>query len=215
MKKYSIWKEVVVCIFCMMPISVVSANTIVLPENTPKGCMKAAEELSMHIGKAIGEAVPIRKEPEDFTGPTIYVGQTEYLKKQKIDISSFENEQWLVQAIDKEHLVIVGGSPRGTLYGALEFLERRYGVVFAAESYTYIPENQRFDWSVNLKYAGRPSFKLRHMSIYHLSLPKAVRAEICGLRNDFMIRNRVNYIIDCPLDEAQIAWGIDPVYGWR
>ena len=203
-----------ILISLLLPFGRLSAQTIIIPEQARKGCVKAAEELSLHIGKATGKAIAIQKESKEVSGPVIYVGETGYAKSQGIDVSSFEREQWLVQAIDSSHLVIIGGSPRGTLYGAFEFLERRYGIVFAAEFYTYIPENQIFDWPVNLKYSGRPSFKLRHMSIYHLSLPKAVRAEICGPRNDFMIRNRVNYIIDCPLDEAQIAWGLDPVYGW-
>ena len=51
-----------ILISLLLPFGRLSAQTIIIPEQARKGCVKAAEELSLHIGKATGKAIAIQKE---------------------------------------------------------------------------------------------------------------------------------------------------------
>ncbi len=104
----------------LMKVIVSVGETI--PEKT------AAKELVTYLKKITGADFLIQKESE-FNGdsPALYLGQTEYAKKNGIDFSTFSDEEWMVKT-NNDSIIIAGGRPRGTLYGVYHFLEDDLGV---------------------------------------------------------------------------------------
>lgn len=102
--------------------SIVLGSSATQPEQT------AAEELASYLSKVTGGKFTIVKEsdfPNWKTG--IYVGATLYAKSHNMTLGAFESEQWAMCTIDK-NIVLIGGSPRGTLYAVFHFLEDIVGV---------------------------------------------------------------------------------------
>ena len=100
---------------------------IVIPENAHIVEQTAAEELVNYLEKALSVKLPVVTETEA-SGKCIYVGQTEYAKKQNVLGKSKEN--WII-AMKEDHLVLTGGKDRGDrgiIYSVYHFLEDIVGV---------------------------------------------------------------------------------------
>jgi len=100
---------------------------IVIPENAHIVEKTAAEELVSYIEKALSVKLPIVAESEA-EGKCIYVGHTEYAKKNGILGKSKEN--WII-AVKERNLVLTGGvetGDRGIIYSVYHFLEEEVGV---------------------------------------------------------------------------------------
>ena len=59
------------------------------------------------------------------------------------------------------HLLVVGSSERGALYGTYEFLERFAGCRWYASWHTVIPRRDRIEVPVNLDETQTPAFAMR------------------------------------------------------
>ena len=118
-----------------------SDYTIITPDDATPAEQYAAEELRDHLEKISGVTLDILVESEAGDGPHIYVGPG---KKAKGFISDAElkslGEEGLIIRTSGNDLYIVGGRPRGTLYGVYAFLEDHLGVRWYAPDETYIPK---------------------------------------------------------------------------
>jgi hypothetical protein len=87
----------------------------------------AAKELAHYLGKITGQCCSIVAESNASAGPRkVFVGWTDFAVRQKVDASRLGEEEWTIRAVDAD-LMIVGGRPRGTLYGVYALLERELG----------------------------------------------------------------------------------------
>ncbi len=96
----------------------------------------AAEEFRDFFAQATGYDLPILSAAKN-----VFIGASESLKKSNVahalDREYGEEELRVIIAID--NIAIVGGRPRGVLYGVYQFLEQSIGVRFLAPDCTYAP----------------------------------------------------------------------------
>ena len=169
--------------------------TVVLP-STPSVVEKtAASELELHLKKVAD--VKIASENDKVSGKIIYLGNTKFAPKDK-----FEAEEWKLQAIDNQKLIINGGK-RGVIYGAYELLERFAGVMFLDEYSTFGPTAVPA-WDKNLKLQGKPTFAYRSTYSYFSGKPS---------RHIWNMRQRQNFFLNEKLTDTMKAYGLSPVYG--
>ena len=180
------------------PYSLVCAATATEVEKN------AAWELANHLKQVAGVSLPIKEEGDALNGPAIYVGQTAFAQAHGISFRDFSQEEWLIKTVGKD-IVIGGGRPRGTLYGALEFLERHAGVMWLDERFTFIPKAKRLAVPENLELRGKPAFAVRGIYAYFKDEPEK--------RIHFMARNRQNLFHDEPELADAAKWGLLPVVG--
>lgn len=121
-----------------LTISQKSPIPIVIPAKVAEADRYAARELRDYIGKITGAKVRILNEKRAPKGAAIYVGDTEFAKKAKINFSKLGKEEWIIKTADG-NLILAGGNPRGTLYAVYEFLEN-LGVVWADEVTEFVPK---------------------------------------------------------------------------
>ena len=117
----------------------------------------AAEELSKYLKKITGAEFPLVSEKDAAkTKYAIYVGMTDFAAKQ--NFSPFKDDEWLVCTVGK-NLIVTGDRPRGTLYGAYEFL-KQLGCAWLDPLTESIPSKP--DIAVApLNIRNKPSFQLR------------------------------------------------------
>ena len=144
-----------------------------LPEKT------AAEELAGYLKKITGADFSIQKESE-FKGdvPAIYVGQTEYARKNGVDFARLGDEEWIVRS-DKNNIIISGGRSHGTLYGVYHFLEDDLGIRWWTPQSELVPRTLSLTIG-KLDRRGKPVFAYREL--YYVG----------GQDGDFYARNRLS-----------------------
>ena len=87
----------------------------------------AAEELCVYLNKVTGAVFRAVPESDASASPRIHVGPTDFARRNGLQVSELGPEEWVIRAIGDD-LVIIGGRPRGTLYGVYHFLEDVLGV---------------------------------------------------------------------------------------
>ncbi len=127
--------------------------TIVLPENSPKLTVFAAEEIRDAVLAMSGVALPIAPRAE---GPAIVLGG---------EVSGPAggpfDEDYVIEVADG-CVTIAGNGLRGTLYGAYEFLERQLGVRFFASDATCVPRRDSLTLRPG-RWHGAPDIAIRRM----------------------------------------------------
>ena len=120
--------------------------SIVVAESAIESEVYAAEEFRDFFAQATSYQLPIRSESVPGT-KNVFIGASESLKKSNVahalDREYGEEELRVIIAID--NIAIVGGRPRGVLYGVYHFLEQSIGVRFLAPDYTYAPTHEPDD----------------------------------------------------------------------
>jgi len=138
----------------------------------------AAEELSSYLERVTAASFPIVSESRVEGGnPAIWIGPTAMSRRLGIDEKRLGPEEWRIRT-DGEHLVLVGGRPRGTLYAVYRFLEDFVGVRWWTPFEETVP--RRLDLSLGeIDVGGQPAFVYR---------------DIHGVRGPhvFHARNRAN-----------------------
>lgn len=112
---------------------------IAIPDNASIVEKKVSEELREYIKKATGADVEIVNE-SSASGTIIYVGHTEYAKKNGISGNSIEN--WIIKTVDG-NIVLTGGltpADRGVAYSVYHFLEDYIDVHWWNTFEEYVPE---------------------------------------------------------------------------
>ncbi len=164
--------------------------TVILPENASPQTEFAAQEIKLHLGR--NNTVKIQKN-------TVSDGKVIRL----VPDNRMATEEWRITSPNEQEIIISGGSPRGVIYGAYEFLERFAGVIWLDEFSTHIP-NQKVQWQSGVRLNGKPAFKWRSIYTYFSGKPSRV---------EFACRNRQNYFLNEKVTEAMRLRGLTPLYG--
>ncbi len=120
----------------------------------------AAKEFKNFFGQATRIVLPIHETRE--TGSNhVYIGENSALSENnvKIDVSNLGEEGFHV-VIRKDFIAIVGGKPRGTLYGVYQFLEDDLGIRFLTFDHTHVPDYSKLEIQLR-EYTYKPPFSFR------------------------------------------------------
>lgn len=138
---------------------------IVLP-TTPDAREKEAADLLASSLKTMGRVtVPVVSQPEA-ENINIHIGATEAGKKALLKYPKVEHDGFLIFPAGPQDLVLTGGSPLGTLFGVMEFLERYAGMmwVWPGKYGTVIHRMKGFTAAVQTQQEN-PAFRIRQMGV--------------------------------------------------
>ena len=111
----------------------------------------AAEEFQKWFNQSINSKLPIEETSEN-------IGQFD--GKITIESSSKLCEEEIHISVEKGHIEITGGLPRGVLYAVYQFLEELVGIKYLTVDHTYIPNPTDFTIPCG-HYRYRPPFSFR------------------------------------------------------
>lgn len=188
---------------CLSILCEAFAMTVVVPEKASLFERKAAEELVLHLDKVNGEKNAILTEGQGGSSPRLFVGDTVFARKNGVDFGKFDVEEWLIKAVGND-VIVGGGTPRGVLYGAFEFLERVYGVLWLDE-YTTVFTKPSATLPKELDVKGKPDFNLRSIYAYYHDKHEG--------RRIYQFRNRMNFFQDETILQFGEPYGITQTYG--
>jgi Domain of unknown function (DUF4838)/Carbohydrate family 9 binding domain-like/Glycosyl hydrolase family 67 N-terminus len=140
---------------------------LAVSQNPSKMEKMAAEEFVKYLKAVSGVSLNICKEGQlERTDKIIYMGWTEFARRQGIDFKKLGKEEWLIKTVEK-NLIITGGRPQGTLYGTFDFIEKQLGVhCFDPFSVTLSPKKKITIGQLNIK--QKPAFELfRGVAMYY------------------------------------------------
>jgi len=121
----------------------------------------AAEEFQHWFGKATGISIPVHHSVEEAENH-VYIGQGAPLAKSGLTIDTAElGDEGLCVIVREDSIAIVGGRPRGTLYGVYQFLEDGLGVRFLTSEHTDIPDKAAVAKIPCGEYTCKPQFSFR------------------------------------------------------
>ena len=116
---------------------------IVLPEQHNKFDVFAAEDLQSYLGRMAGASFQVVKETELASGEAaIYLGQTQAAAKLGLSVEKFAREEWCIKCNGDNSLIIAGGQPIGTFYGAWAVLNHlgAYALTWDQDAIPHKPE---------------------------------------------------------------------------
>lgn len=138
-----------------------AVSGIIVAKNASGQVKEAAKTLQSYIQKSTGATLPIR---EGGQGPSsIYVGKGAYAG---IGNVSLDEEGFLLQSVDGNSFVILGGSDWGTEFGVYDFLERFVGVrwLMPTDVGTVVPKMNTLQVPSSVKIIENPVFLSRKLS---------------------------------------------------
>jgi hypothetical protein len=117
-----------------------SPYRIVTAANPPASTRYAAEELQRFVQQISGVRLPIVADTEPAADHEILVGRSNRLEVSgvKIDMPALGREGYVLRTAG-QRLAIVGGEPRGTLYGVYGLLEDHFGCRWFTPEIARIP----------------------------------------------------------------------------
>ncbi|MBS7614645.1 DUF4838 domain-containing protein [Candidatus Bathyarchaeota archaeon] len=120
----------------------------------------ATQEFQNFFRQATGITLPIH-ETKETSFNHVYIGENSALKENnlKIDVSTLGEESFQV-TVRKDFIAIVGGKPRGTLYGVYQFLEDELGIRFLTYDHTHVPDCSKLEIPFG-EYTYKPPFIFR------------------------------------------------------
>ena len=101
MKKFLIFT-----LLCGAVFAFAGKVTVVLPNSASVTEKTAAQELQVLLKKV--SQISLVKEGTKTSGKVIYVGNTAFAKKNNA-VRKFDTEEWLIQAVDANTLILNGG----------------------------------------------------------------------------------------------------------
>ena len=119
----------------------------------------AAEEFQRWFGQATGLNLPIRT-PAEGRACRVCIGSTSLSEGDSSGDTSAMGEEGFRIRIEKDRVAIVGGGPRGTLYGVYQFLEDLFAVRFLTCDHTHVPDGSTARIPIGT-YAYIPPFSFR------------------------------------------------------
>lgn len=122
-----------------IPVKSLGSWTIVVAPDAIASEKYAAEEFRDLLKKATGMELAVSDSPRQATG-NVFIGDGESFRKSSLAFGIEDlGEEGLHIRITPASIAIVGGRPRGTLYGVYEFMERYLGVRFLTRDHTHFP----------------------------------------------------------------------------
>ena len=89
---------------------------IALPDEPGNFERDAADDLRIYLGKMTGAVFTVLPEAKIPAGKSvIYVGQTNYAKKQNIAFEQLSAEEWVIRPVEN-NLILSGGKTIGSFY---------------------------------------------------------------------------------------------------
>lgn len=160
-----------------LKIEKMSGWSVVVADDAIPSEKYAAEEFKSLFKESTGLDLPIVSAPPKTRG-NVFIGTSEAMKKSPVGFCVDElGDEGLRILIKKGNIAIVGGCPRGTLYGVYEFFEKYLGVRFLTCDHTYYPERASvkplpcgdysyvppfsFRWSFYKENSDNPAFAAR------------------------------------------------------
>ena len=135
---------------------------IVLVNKPTKDEERAAKELADYLEKITGGTFAIVPDAAaDPQAKAIQVGNTAKAQANGVDASTFEAEQWTVQARGG-NLYLNGGRPRGALYAVYHFLEDQCSVRWWSPWAETVPANANLK-APGINASGKPAFADREI----------------------------------------------------
>jgi hypothetical protein len=166
-------------------ISKAKPVTIVLAAETIQSEETASKELKHYLDEMTGVDCQIVREGSaaKLDGTLIYVGPTKFAAQNLTDKKAFGGEEWLLQNIGGK-LVITGGRPRGTLYGAYHFLEDVCGVRWWSRWEEDVPQQKQIKVNA-LSRREQPAFSYRDIyREYHADWDSGITPARARLNRD-------------------------------
>lgn len=139
----------------------ISSYTIVVSRDAIPAEKRGATELQQTLGKITSSSINLISDDQPLPTHAILVGSTQFSHvdpNQKLG-----PEQYRIQA-NGDHLLILGGRPRGVMYGCTALLEA-LGVRYFTPTCTFIPSNPKLEMP-DLNLAGSPAFEYREVYIW-------------------------------------------------
>lgn len=136
-----------------------TSYTIAIPDKANAAEKYAADKLAFFLGKTVGKTFNVTKENQNNSKNTIYVGNTDFSRKNGIKLSELAREEWIIRTVG-DSLILTGGFNRGVIYAVYDYLERHAKIRIYDEHTVKIPVNP--DLTVgkwNLK--RKPSYDAR------------------------------------------------------
>ena len=154
---------------CILNAKEIKNPVIIFPENASYAEKNAAFELRNHLGIVLGRSVKAYGEKAaPKSTELIFVGKTAFAAANKIDFAKLGKEEAVIKNVNGK-IIIIGGSDRGTLYGALEFLERFADIDWLDAWTRYIPRKKSITVADELDIRFAPYFKIRGIFVNRLS----------------------------------------------
>ncbi len=121
-----------------------SSYRIVIASDAIPSERHAADELQGYLEKMSGVKLPIATDSERPTSHEILLGNNEHLRKLKLKSGTAKPgaESFMLRT-DGARLIILGGQPRGTLYGVYTLLEDKLGVRWFPPELEVVPKTNR------------------------------------------------------------------------
>ena len=120
----------------------------------------AAQEFQHWFEEATGISLPVHHSAEEASHHVV-IGQGAPLAKSGFAINTAElGDEGLCVIVREDNLAIVGGRPRGTLYGVYQFLEDGLGVRFLTSEHTHVPKVAEAKLPCG-EYTYKPPFSFR------------------------------------------------------
>ena len=132
---------------------------IVISEEAIPSERYAAEEFQRWFGQATGLNLPIRT-PAQGRACRVCIGSTSLSEGDSSGDTSAMGEEGFRIGVEKDRVAIVGGEPRGTLYGVYQFLEDLFDVRFLTCDHTHVPDGSTARIPIGT-YAYTPPFSFR------------------------------------------------------
>lgn len=120
-----------------------SAYTIVHPRAASPSQAYAAAELQRFIREMTGVELPVRTDEYPLPAKAILLGvtaHTESVLGKRPDMTALGEDGFQLVTVG-DHLCVVGGPTRGTLYGVYELLEHHWGCRWYASFHSVIPRH--------------------------------------------------------------------------
>lgn len=134
--------------------------TIVISSGATASEKMAATEVADYLRQISGATFRVR--PEDQTpadGSRVFVGPTAFARAQDLTSDKLGPEEWVIRTVGDD-LIIIGGEPRGTIYGAYHFLEDVLGVHWWNPFEESVPQRKTLRIGT-LKLRGKPVIPYR------------------------------------------------------
>ncbi|MEM3104509.1 MAG: DUF4838 domain-containing protein [Candidatus Bathyarchaeia archaeon] len=123
-----------------------SRYRIIIPVDAIPSEQYAAEELQRYLERISGVKLPITTDDQPMTDFEILLGDNKHLHSLglQVDPVKLGSEGFLLKTLNN-YLIIVGGKPRGTLYGVYTLLEEKLGVRWFTPEVEYVPKKTRVE----------------------------------------------------------------------
>ncbi|MDR1901874.1 MAG: DUF4838 domain-containing protein [Treponema sp.] len=119
----------------------VSDMKIVIAKNAIPSEKYAAEELRRWLFASTGTALPIIDDEGNYESKEFILGENKHSRQAGVSITNANlgADGYVLRTVG-DSIAIVGGKPRGTLYGVYAFLEDYLGIRWFAQDCTHVPK---------------------------------------------------------------------------